>query len=746
MFNFKNVCYKAFAICLTGAVALSSTGCKIGFGGKKKGNSNIKVENGGAFKIDEEVGDGIAMVVEDSTVAYANGYFLFDVYSTDDATAGNTLYVYNVEDDELNSYEVPDYYERFQPTKDGNVYAVNYDYTKNNPPIELISLDSKGEVKQKVESKDFFKEKKNNNISDLRVDGDGNCYVLGDSEIVKLNDKFKRESSIKFKDSVDGIGFDNDDNLICSMYDPEEGTSSVYECDFKKGEIGESVAEFDGYGWYASTISKGFDDYVFTMACENGIYGFKEDGSNEILLHFLNSNIDSSGNNLIKVIDKENSIAVLNNGSEEEPLNQICKLVKIPDKEFAKKEVITFGSPNIDYSVKTSIVEFNKQSDKYRVEIVDYEGDNPIDTFKTEITAGNIPDIIDTSALSSKSLVSKNLLEDLTPYFDKDKDVKKDDILDAVIRACSIDDKIYTVSPGFNISSLVTSTDRTDADHWTYDEFLDMVDGLKKDEVAYNYNTKFTYFNAFVLNNVDEFIDFEKGKCNFDSETFKRLLEFCNSGSQDVAGGEENDDGNDKIVKKRFKNDLYLSIGFQGNPSYICLYDQMFKGKANYIGYPSDKCSGTYMMLSSSFSMYSKSAVKDGAWELLKYFLSREYQGKSLDSYLIPTRKDNFEDYCKQFTTTEKYTDEWGHKVVPASGMDSAAMFEGEIKPLTEDQIDIFRDLVDKSTLATISFYNDKLSTILSEELEAYYNGDKSVDNVCDSIQNRVTTYINESK
>ena len=97
MFNFKNVCYKAFAICLTGVVALSSTGCKVGFGGKKKGNSNIKVENGGAFKIDEEVGDGIAMAVEDSTVTYANGYFLFDVYSSDDSTAGNTLYVYNVE-------------------------------------------------------------------------------------------------------------------------------------------------------------------------------------------------------------------------------------------------------------------------------------------------------------------------------------------------------------------------------------------------------------------------------------------------------------------------------------------------------------------------------------------------------------------------------------------------------------------------------------------------------------------------
>ena len=40
----------------------------------------------------------------------------------------------------------------------------------------------------------------------------------------------------------------------------------------------------------------------------------------------------------------------------------------------------------------------------------------------------------------------------------------------------------------------------------------------------------------------------------------------------------------------------------------------------------------------------------------------------------------------------------------------------------------------------------DKKNTIIEEEAQPYFSGEKSVDDVCAIIQDRVNTYISESK
>ena len=45
-----------------------------------------------------------------------------------------------------------------------------------------------------------------------------------------------------------------------------------------------------------------------------------------------------------------------------------------------------------------------------------------------------------------------------------------------------------------------------------------------------------------------------------------------------------------------------------------------------------------------------------------------------------------------------------------------------------------------------LNYYNEAVSNIISEEAAAYFNGDKSIDDVCKIIQDRATTFINENK
>ena len=67
-----------------------------------------------------------------------------------------------------------------------------------------------------------------------------------------------------------------------------------------------------------------------------------------------------------------------------------------------------------------------------------------------------------------------------------------------------------------------------------------------------------------------------------------------------------------------------------------------------------------------------------------------------------------------------------------------------DMKPLTEEECDAYRDYV--ASASGRSEYDGSIQEIVEEEAEAYFNGDKSADEVADIIQNRVTTYINENK
>jgi multiple sugar transport system substrate-binding protein len=67
-----------------------------------------------------------------------------------------------------------------------------------------------------------------------------------------------------------------------------------------------------------------------------------------------------------------------------------------------------------------------------------------------------------------------------------------------------------------------------------------------------------------------------------------------------------------------------------------------------------------------------------------------------------------------------------------------------KIKPLTNEEIDTYKKMIENSK--GIWEPDKKVLDIVKEEAAAYFAGDKSVDDVCKVIQDRVTTYVNESK
>lgn len=65
------------------------------------------------------------------------------------------------------------------------------------------------------------------------------------------------------------------------------------------------------------------------------------------------------------------------------------------------------------------------------------------------------------------------------------------------------------------------------------------------------------------------------------------------------------------------------------------------------------------------------------------------------------------------------------------------------MKPLSQEEIRDFYDYV--VSIRSFEGADSKVSDIISEEVSAYFSGQKTAEQVAEIIQNRVNVYINEN-
>lgn len=95
-------------------------------------------------------------------------------------------------------------------------------------------------------------------------------------------------------------------------------------------------------------------------------------------------------------------------------------------------------------------------------------------------------------------------------------------------------------------------------------------------------------------------------------------------------------------------------------------------------------------------------------------------------------------------TSETGFIDEFGNGVGAPDGIFGLGSIAVDLRPLTEEEGQAFRDLTDRVS----NVYNGepKFMAIINDECKAYFAGDKSVDETVQIIQNRAQTYMNESK
>jgi ABC-type glycerol-3-phosphate transport system substrate-binding protein len=448
-------------------------------------------------------------------------------------------------------------------------------------------------------------------------------------------------------------------------------------------------------------------------------------------------------------------------GSTEPTPVKMAILTKEATNPNAGKELLIIAGLDIftDSSITSQIYQFNKSSTEYRVEIKDYAEDfNYVDYYSDpdpnayskayaelseamylDMINGEGPDIIITgyNMNSLERFEAKGLLADLYELGTKDGTFNKADFVQSVLSVYESDGKLYQFPLNFTLRGLVGPVrligERTG---WTVEQFSEMVNALPEGVLPLVNVNQSTLLSACLNASMDSFVDYTKNEVNFDNDEFYKLLDLAKTyGSDDDAEQAipdgayyEKEDGSYYVDPYELMSTgkLALTEAYVYGASSVSQFRYDFGENVSFVGYPSANKSGLSCLVSQSFAISAESPNQDAAWDFMKGFIGEEYQNNSYNG--IPILQ----------AALDKQLDLALHPV-EQEGMYKDMYYGYEV---TQEDADKYIELINAVSSKTEG--EEQILAIIMEEVPAYFNGQKTEQDVSAIIQNRVKTFVNE--
>lgn len=607
--------------------------------------------------------------------------------------------------------------------------------------VALVKSTSDGTELARIECDDFLDKKKEKDVYDFSLDTKGNVVLHGEKTLYYVEADFGNVEKKKPAglDALLGTLFLKDGTILCYGY-----TDSGVSVEFVTIDLEENKAKradnIKISGFVLETFP-GFGDYDFCYANESGIYGYSIEGQVRTgIMDFLSTGIG---------VDELFGMVSMGDGrflgiptKEEEESSSFVLYTKQKNSESDERTKIYYGTIGIEEDVRNAIVEFNKNNENYRIVIKDYfEEEDPMTKMNLDIAAGNVPDIIDLAACNADEYISKGLVENLTPYLKKDSEVGEGDIIPSLLEAMKIDGGVYYIAPSFLLSTLVgRESDVGTGTGWTFEEFNDLLASKPSDVRPFVSDNHIDILASLLDAGESDYIDWQTGECCFDNENYRNILKIAKEKGVENEYDYEKNDGAEKEI---MNGKILFNAGFVDLDD-IQIYDYLYGGDYNYIGYPNSERDGSYYFFPIQMGIYTKSDNKEGAWEFVRTFLTKEYQGIIMNEANAPTRQDCFDLMIEGAMAEKQYENALGKEVQPRDKECHIGGCSINLGPLSQEQVDAYVNLVKRTR--KVGCFDDAVTEILLEEAQDYFSGKNSLDEAVEYTQNRVNTYVNEKR
>ena len=514
------------------------------------------------------------------------------------------------------------------------------------------------------------------------------------------------------------------------------------------------VLDLEKKAWGETFKSDRFNDNVcFTENTESGIYFWNyselyrydpESGNTEVVANWLANDIFADDIQYVSVAEDGSICIISGDSTGNGGGNELAYLQQIDAKKAGEKQVITLGTIEVNSGIRKGVISFNKASEKYRVEIIEYGNNSNAEDgatrFKNEMIAGNMPDVVNITDGTEEFYAAKGLLEDLKPYMDGGQGINRADYFENILTAMETDGKLYALSPEFYIDTMVGKTENVgEGYNWTMEDMMKLEETRGEGVEMFDHETKSGILDYYLRYNLAQFFDLNKGFCDFNTEEFKKVLEFCNRFPKE---NEYQDTDASEWRKASDGTLLLMREGIMGVQDYQMCHN-IFGTDISFVGYPSSfSCGSVAKGGDMTLAMNSKCADKEGAWEFIRYFLEEEYQTRY--TVYLPLLRSAFDAGAKEAMQAQYETNEAGEQVEVSNMMIGTRDFTLEVYAAKEEEVAAIKTLIEK--IERMERIDDQVLSIVLEEAGAYFDGQKTVDDVVQVIQSRADIYMNENK
>lgn len=537
-------------------------------------------------------------------------------------------------------------------------------------------------------------------------------------------------------------------------YNPLDGSGYSFIVDLDTGEITpyrdiEWLQEFDPHNiHYVSEKS--------VVSTADGIYELDFDKQEATIIFgadYANCNRYIVANSKPVMISDDTIVICYDPEINSDLFDSLTTNVYIDDMYIMKKSdtydqagktvisVATFEAPN--YTVAQAIYDFNKNSkegyavydNRYRVDI-DMYGLNyddysmtrsnayieASDKLAVDLISGDGPDV-----LLGNSYFSRFNNDD---YFidvsDLVSELGSDEYLSNVFEAAKYEGKLYQIPLAFSVEGLFSKKEAFNGKTGiTFDEYQELVSGYcNGEDPLYSYREEYSRSELMATlfgNMQDKFIS--DGKIDVNTDSFRSFLDYCKTTPKEglVVDYDDVDAFESMLVAAGDMDVKYTRIS---SFSYYCDMVESFGEDFAMCGLPSVDSRGASIIVNCSAAVSATAKSPDLCKDFLRSLLSPDVQLGYATPSMIPVNKD-------------------------AIRVDSRGSI-GEFEDIpgfyhytfTESDIDKYIALLSEPDFSNCSDGN--INMIIFEEAPAYFEGQKSFEEVAQTINNRAQLVLDE--
>ena len=293
----------------------------------------------------------------------------------------------------------------------------------------------------------------------------------------------------------------------------------------------------------------------------------------------------------------------------------------LEEKFLPPKTTLTLLTDLPRAELYTIVNDFNRTSEEYRVEVIQFGEDGlTAELLRTQLIAGEGPDIF---AFYDRSLLADlgaNSFEDLLVYLDADAEYGRDTLVPELLEAMCVQDKLDWLPYSFGISTFTAPSAYLSEPGFSFDEAkqaaakagLPLFPGWMTRDILWGWLSDFA---------VGQYMDLEAGTCSFDSEDYISLLEECAAAASEF--------GSDSAA---LYNSL-LQFELLQNLIRVSTISDNYGGAYAFVGVPNETTNGSMFSPDLCFAISSASGKKDAAWQLVRSCLSDEHQQMNITSF-----------------------------------------------------------------------------------------------------------------